>query len=287
MGHTTLWSFRFPLQNVVLAGAAIALYDAGGTDAAVWALAISSGAAMCVGAASAVPRLRHAPRGAPIPGGALRFGAYQAVSSLLLQIQQRGAVLAVAALAHSSVQTGYASLALGIGLAGVYAVRQAFTVEMPGMVERARERPELAEEDARLLAWRMLALAAPVAVLAAIWGGDLLALAAGDDFRPAERALGPALALLPLAPLSALTTQVAALRLRPEARLWTTAAGLVAFAVVAVIWVPDEGAQAGTLAVLAGTTATLAAGTVLLPRAFRWGQGAAALAAAGLVLVVS
>ena len=286
-GHARLWSFRFALQNLVLAGAAVVLYEAGGADAAVWALAIASGAALVAGLAAAAGRLARAPRGGRVPAGALRFGLLQAVASLMLNVQQRGAVVAVALLGGSATETGFASLALGIGLAGFYAVRQAFTVELPALVVRARANEELAEADSRGLATWLLALAVPAALVAAVWGGDLLVLLAGEDFRAAEDALGPALAIVPLAPLAVLANQLAALRLQPEARVWSTAAGLVAFLVVAAVAVPSGGAEAATAAVLAGTAVTVAVTPLVLPRAFGAAHAAAAFAGTGAVLLVS
>jgi O-antigen/teichoic acid export membrane protein len=286
-GHAALFSFRFPLQNLILTGAAVVLYSMGGSDAAVWAIAISSGAVLVPAAIQAAPRLRRAPRDTPIPAGALRFGLLQAVSSLLLQLQHRGGVVAVGLLASSSVQTGFASLAIGISLAGVYAVRQAFTVELPRLVERGGEDVAAAERASRRLSDRLLALVLVPSLAAAIWAGDLLALVAGDEFRNATDALGPALALLPLAPLSALANQVAALRLRPEARLRSTAAGLIVFVLVAAATIPWAGAVGASSALLAGAVTTIAVTPVMLPGALGSRSTAAAVLAAMLVLAAA
>jgi O-antigen/teichoic acid export membrane protein len=283
-GGARLWSFRFALQNLVLAGAALVLHEAGG---AVWAIPLASGLALCAGLAAAGPRLRAAPPGAPVPDGALRFGLLQAIGSLLQNLQHRGGVIVVALLGGSSVQTGFASLALGIGLAGVYGIRQAFTVELPGLVARSRDDPVRAEHEARRLALLLLAPAAPAAIAAALWGADLLALVAGEEFRGAAAALGFALALVPLAPALALAGQIAALRLRPEARVWSAAAGLAAFAIVAAIFVPGEGAPGATAAVLAGAVTSLLVTPLVLRGALQPPLLAAALACAGAVWFLS
>ena len=132
-------------------------------------------------------------------------------------------------------------------------------MELPGIVERRRENAPLPSETPRHLATRLLALVVPAAIVAGIWGGDLIALAAGEDFRGAEDALRPALALLPLAPLLALANQVTALRLRPEARLRATGARLVAFWSSPGRRCRPAVRRVPTAAVLAGATVTLAA----------------------------
>jgi O-antigen/teichoic acid export membrane protein len=285
-GHTALWSFRFPLQNVILAAGAVGLYAVAGTSGAVAAVALAPGVALALGAPRVAPRLRRAGQDAPIPQGAIRFGLLQALSSLLLQLQQRGGVVVVAALAGSRVEAGFASLAIGAALAPTFAVRQAFTVQLPGLVERSVGDPAVDEAGSERLARRLQAVLIPAALVGAIWTDELLSLVVGDGFRDAAPALVPALALLPLAPLTALATQVAALRLRPEARLQATALGAVTFLVVAVAAVPPAGAVGATAALLAGTVVTLVASVVALPGMVSRSLAAISLAAAALVVAL-
>jgi O-antigen/teichoic acid export membrane protein len=285
-GRTGLWSFRFPLQNVLLACGAVLLYSAFGTAGAVAAIALASGAAMAVGAAAVLPRLLRAPGDGTIPAGALRFGALQAASSLLTQAKERGGVVAVAVLYGSRVESGFASLAIGAALAPVYAVRQAFAVQMPALAEQARDDLAGAEAAGHRLSRQLGPLLVALALLGALWLDDLLPLVIGEDFRGVGPALGPALAVLPLAGPLALAGQVAALRLQPEARLWATVWGTVAFAVVAAASVPWAGAVGATSALLAGTAATLAVFAVRLPGLMTRVDAASTSAAVALVVAV-
>jgi O-antigen/teichoic acid export membrane protein len=286
-GGAALWSFRFPLQNTVLAGSALILYAAFGTTGAVAGIAIASAAALGVAAGRVAGRLRRAPRDGVIPPGAMRFGLLQGASGLLTQLQQRGGVLAVALFYGSRVESGFASLAIGVALTPVYAVRQAFAVQLPELASRHREDEAAAEAAAHRLARALQPALIAGALAGALWLDDLLPAVLGDGFRGAEAALGPALALLPLATHTALAGQLAALRLQPEVRLAATIAGTAVFAAVAVAAVPSAGAVGAVSALLAATAAGLAVFALRLPGLMTRFEAAVSVAAAALTIVIA
>jgi O-antigen/teichoic acid export membrane protein len=195
-------------------------------------------------------------------------------------------VVAVALLAHSSAQAGFAALAAGVALTPTYAVRQTFTVQLPALAERARESLEAAEAVGRRLArnWSLALL--PVALVAALSFRSLLPAVLGEGFRGAGDALAPALALLPLAGVTALTGQISALRLQPEARLVSTVAGTVAFVAIAAIAIPAWDAAGATTALLGGTLVTVLVAAALLPRMIDVTLAALSLGGSALVLAL-
>jgi O-antigen/teichoic acid export membrane protein len=286
-GGAALWSFRFPLQNTVLAGAALVLHAVFGTTGAVAGIAVASAAALAVASARVAPRLRRAPRGAAIPPGALRFGLLQGAAGLLTQLQTRGGVLAVALLYGSRVESGFASLAIGVALTPIYAVRQAFTVQLPGLASRHREDEAAAEAAAHRLARGLQPLLIAGALVAALWLDDLLPAVLGEGFSGVDSALGPALALLPLAAPTALGTQLTALRLQPELRLQATVAGTLVFLMVALAAVPSAGAVGATSALLAATALALAVFALRLPGLMTRREAALAAAAVALTIVLA
>ena len=317
LGRTGPWSARYPLQNAVLVIAVLVLYPFGGVTAAVAGIALSCVVALGLGAATAGPALRGARAAVELPAGALRFAILQAAGGALVQIAHRGGVVAVALLAGSAVQTGHAALALGVALAATYAVAQAFTVALPGLVERGSEepaapggRPALVSQDdsragrhglraadepgfraaetaLRRLAGLALAVVVPGAFAAALLLEDMVPAVFGAAYAGAAGAFAPALAMVVLAPVNALALQAAALRLRPEAALRSAVAGAVAFALVALIAVPPLGATGGTAAALAGAAAAALVSIRLLPGAVGGRVGAASLGGAAGVLVLA
>ena len=72
------------------------------------------------------------------------------------------------------------------------------------------------------LAWRSLIVVVPIATLAAISLDRVLPALAGEQYSGVSESLGPALAIVPLAPLTGAAAQVSALRLRPLPRLLAT-----------------------------------------------------------------
>ena len=98
-------------------------------------------------------------------------------------------------------------LAIGIALGATYAVLQAFTVALPHLADHTRVSGghEVAESTLRRLAGGAIALLAPRDGDSSRCSLDSLVPAVfGDSYRGATTAFGPALALLVLAPLSAL-----------------------------------------------------------------------------------
>ena len=287
LGETWLWSFRRAFQNVVLLAAVPALYAAAGTAGAVAGVAISTGGGVLLGALVVGRRLLSAGRGARVPDGASRFGFVVGISMGLMQLSHRGPVIAVALLAGSSVQTGYAALATSAALAVVYAVRQLFTTSLPELSERWATDPAGVDRAARVLAWRAVAVTGGGAVVAALLLDPLLRIGVGERYAGAAGALGPALALLPLAALPLLAWQAASLRLRPGLAVWISGAAVVAFATVAVAAVPVWGAAGATVALLVSTAVAAATAALLMRDIVTPRLLAAAGAAAAVILLVA
>ena len=275
LGRTGAWSARFPLQNTVLVAAVLVLHAEAGPTGAVVALVVAGAVACAFAVVTVGPGLRGHHPPVALPAGALRFGAVQATAAALVQATQRGGVLAVAALAGSAVQTGYASLATGIALGATYAVLQAFTVCLPHLGVRREGTATTsgaavtvapgAEAALRRLAGGLLGLILPAAVLGALLADAVVPAAFGADYAGAAATFGPALAVVVLAPLHSLAVQGSILRSRPEAALAGGAVGAVAFTVTALLSVPAWGATGGLVAVLAAAATGLVASLVLLP----------------------
>lgn len=285
LDRPVLWSFRYPLQNLLLVGAVPPLYALAGASGALLAIVVSSAGALALGAWSIGGALARGPR-VRIPREASRFALLQALSGLLVQVLHRGPVLAVAALDGSRVEIGYASLAAAVAVALTYAVWQLFTVSLPRLAALAADDVRAAGALLTTLAGRVVVVLAPASVAGAVLAGPLLTLLAGNRFEPAEDALAPALAAVPLAPLLGAVAAAAAVLLRPGARLWTTAAGAVVFVATALALIPALGAEGATAALLAGTAAAALAGAALFPRLVDHRLVAAALAASALVLAI-
>jgi O-antigen/teichoic acid export membrane protein len=286
LGRRTAWNFRFGVQNTVLAAAVVAGHALAGVEGAVAALAIASAVVLLWSAALVGRPLLDAPPGASLPAGAVRFGTVQAVASLFTLMTHRGPIIAVALLAGSSVQTGFSGLAVGIALAATYAVGQLFVVQLPALVEATRHEPDLSLADRSLRHLGSVSLAGTVAL--AVVGVCLLEWAVpvvfGERFEGAVAATAVALAVLPHAPLTAMATQSAALRLQPGLRAWTTGAGLLAFAVTAALAVPAWEATGGSVALLAGTSVTVVASALAFPGTIERRLLAATLGGSALVL---
>ncbi|MGH3985502.1 MAG: hypothetical protein ACRDST_23160, partial [Pseudonocardiaceae bacterium] len=212
------WCARYPLQNAVLVVAAVVLYDAAGATGAVAAIAVSAAVAFGLGVVAAIPLLRRRLPPVAVPEGALRFGLLQATSGVLVQVAQRGGVIAVALLTASDVQTGFAALALGVALAVTYAIVQVFTVSLPRLAHGGGLAG--AESSLRRLAGGLLAVVVPVAGVTVLALDAAVPIVFGERYTAAAGAFGPALAMIVLAPVNALVVQAAALRLRPEATLY-------------------------------------------------------------------
>lgn len=259
LGRTVPWSLRYPLQNAVLVVGVLVLHPTAGLEGAYGAILASA----LAGAALAAVVVTRAAGGAhpkvAVPPGTIRFGALLAGGAALVQVTQRGGVVAVALWSGSSRQVGYCALAIGIALGVTYAVLQAFTVALPHVATRPHRDDGLHDGEAplRRMAWLLLGGLLPLAAVAAATLPWSVPTMFGDDYARADAAFGPALALVVLAPLSALLTQTAALRVRPHVALVGGIAGAVAFLVVAVAAVPPWGAVGGTAAAYAGAVATV------------------------------
>lgn len=280
------WSARYPLQNAVLVVAVLALHAAAGPVGAVAALAVSALAACGLAAVVVAPVWRAQVVPVPVPPGAIRFGALHAAGAALVQAAHRGGVVAVALLAGSTVQAGYAALAVGVALGATYAVLQAFTVALPhlsGPTAGPSAVPE-AERVLRRLAGGLLAVLAPACVLGVVLADPLVPAVAGARYGDAAGAFGPALAAVVLAPLSSLLVQAAALRLQPGAALATGVASAAGFLVGAAALVPSHGATGGTAATLVGVVAGVLVAVRRLPGAAGGRLVAASLLAVAAVL---
>jgi O-antigen/teichoic acid export membrane protein len=209
--------------------------------------------------------MRAAHVSAVVPNHVSRFALLQGWSNVLVQVQHRGVVVAAALLAGSRAETGYAALAAGVAIALTYAVWQLFTVTTPRLAAVANVDPAAATAAIRRIAHVSLIATAPVALVGVVLAPSLLHGVLGADFSAAKAAFAPALATIPLAALTGAVAGASALQLRPEARLWTAAAGAVAFVVAAAALVPAFDAAGATGALLAGTTAACLAGVALFP----------------------
>jgi O-antigen/teichoic acid export membrane protein len=265
LGRAGAWCARYPVQNAVLVVAAVVLYDAAGATGAVAAITVSAAVAFGLGVVAATPMLRRRLPPVAVPEGALRFGLLQATSGVLVQVAQRGGVIAVALLAASDVQTGFAALAIGVALAVTYAITQVFTVSLPRLAQGGGLAG--AESSLRRLAGGLLAVVVPVAGVTVLALDAAVPIVFGERYTAAAGAFGPALAMVVLAPVNALVVQAAALRLRPEATLYAALAGALGFTLAAVLAVPAWGAVGATGAALAGAAGYALLAIRLLPGA--------------------
>jgi O-antigen/teichoic acid export membrane protein len=289
LGRTGPWSARFPVQNGALIAGVLVLHDLAGLDGAALAILVSSVVAALLGAWVVVPVVRDS-RGAAsaaVPDGALRFGVFQGSGAALVQFAHRGGVLAVALLAGSSAETGYAALAIGIALGATYAVLQLFTVSLPHLTERTEVGERGGEDVLRQLAGGLLIALVPAACVAAVLLERLVPRAFGTEFDGAVDAFGPALALVVLAPLHALAVQAAALRMKPVAALTNGIVTATVFVTAAVLLVPARDAAGGTTAALAGVAAGAVAWVRLLPGATGRRVAAASFAGSAAVLALA
>src|SRR4029079_457072 len=127
------------------------------------------------------------------------------------------------------------AVAIGVALAVTYAVTQIFVVTLPALTARHAEARDdgdrnAAEPALRRLAGTLLAVVLPVAVLGVLAVDVVVPVVLGPAYVDATAAFPLALAALVFSPLTALTLQAAALRLRPGTTLGAAAAGAVAFA---------------------------------------------------------
>lgn len=318
LGRAGAWSARLPLQNAALVGFVLFLYPAFGTAGANVALVLSALPPAVLAAVVIAPVVRAEVPRVAVPQGAVRFGALQAAAAAMVQAAHRGGVVAVAVLAGSPRETGFTALATGLALGATYAVLQTFTVALPHLTGRTvAPNPEAGADRAvnaattgvsagdcagttdgsggvtagevvlRRLAGGLLAVIVPAALLGAAVLDPVVPAVFGERYMAAADALGPALALVVLAPLYALGVQAAALRLRPEAALAAGGATALGFLVAALALVPHWGAAGATGAALAGAGAGTVVSVRLLPGAAGGRVVAASYTGAILVLAVA
>jgi O-antigen/teichoic acid export membrane protein len=249
LGGAAAWSARYPIQNAVLIALVLVLHPIAGSAGALAAIPLSAAVAVVFAAVVCAPLLaRREGPSAALPDGATRFGRLQAGGAALTQVTHRGGVVVVAILAGSTVETGFAALAVGIAIGLTYAVVQTFTVALP---------PVLASEDdperaLTRIADGVLAVVAPACVIAALMLDRLVPAVFGSEYAGASSAFGPALAVVVLAPLTALAVNIASVRLRPEVVTASGAVSVVLFAAVALVVVDRWGATGATAATLTG-----------------------------------
>ena len=265
LGRDKLWSFRYPLQNTFLAGAAILLGSLAGATGALVALLVATALAFVAGAAAVAGSLRGPTPAEPVPSAYLRFGRLQGLSNLLFLVAHRGGVL-LAALMLGAREIGFTGLAVGVALAVLYSAWQIAMLQLATLSRYAATDLAHAERQASRLAAQMLVVLVPFALVAGVVLEPLLVAVFGEDFRGATSAFIPVLALVPLVPATALANQAAARRVRPEARLWASAAGLAVFAVTAPPCIAEWGAPGATAALLASTAAVVLVSVRVLPR---------------------
>lgn len=287
LGRTTLWSFKFPIQNAIVCIAALVLYRLYGATGAIGGITVAAGAAFLLGGGTAFRELRGVRPAAALPQGALRFASIQTVSGLLVQLSHRGSPVAVLLIAGSEDEAGFVALAAGVALTATYVVAQVFVVELPRLAATFEQSPHEVERQAQKLAAIASVVLVPIGILAVVVVEAGLPVALGQDFAAAIPAFGPALAILPLAPLSALGAQMAALRLRPELSALANGAGAAAFVIAVLVAAPSWAAVGGTIALLVATVVSILATLVLMPDALGRRLTLVAFGASALVLVVA
>lgn len=281
LDRALLWSFRYPAQNLCVVVAAPLLYLALGVTGALLAIALGSLVALAIGVGAIHGHLRGAR--APLPEPVRRFATLQALTGLCVQVLHRGGVVAVALLAASQAEAGFATLALGVAIALTYAVWQVFTVALPRLSVRAEENGALADRAIRRLAATLTTAVVPAAVLGAVLAEPMLRLLAGGRYVPGAAALALAMAAVPLAPVTGAVAAGAAIRLRPGARLASALVGVAVFIALMLVLVPLHGATGASAAFTIGCGAMAATGVAVFADVVDRRVAAAGLAATLLV----
>jgi O-antigen/teichoic acid export membrane protein len=292
LGRTRLWSFRYAVQNSTTLVATLLLTAAFGGSAAVGGLLTGSAAALLLGAFFVIRPLLRARRAEPgneqrtLSPEITRFRTFKGLSNLLTQLAHRSGVILVAIVSGSRVETGYAGLATGAGLTATYAIWQTFTVQLPAHSAQTTRDHLRVEEVLRRYAQRLQLVAVVLALGVAAILTPVFSLLFGDRFLGARDAFAPAIALIPLAPMTALGSQIATLRLRPDIEARATGLGAVIFFAVALTAIPFWGAGGATSALLASSVATVGALAVGLQRAISLRMIAVGLMTVAAVLAI-
>jgi O-antigen/teichoic acid export membrane protein len=111
LGRTGVWSARYAVHNAVLTVGVLALYEIGGVTGAGAALVLAALGALAIGLHVLRPAIGVPTEHVTLPEGALRFGALQSAGAALVQLAQRGGVVAVAVLLVGSLAGAAAVLA--------------------------------------------------------------------------------------------------------------------------------------------------------------------------------
>ncbi len=283
LGAVVAWSVRYPVQNVVVAGAAIVLHHRLGAVGVVAALPVASGAALVLGAITAWPRLRAVTTAARLPEGMRRFGILQGASGLMQLVLLRGSVIAVGLAGSSNAEVGFAGVAIGVATALTYAVWQPYAVELPRLVAMPLEEARAWLERATRV---ILIIIVPTLLVGLVTVQHVVPHLLGPSFSDAVAPVGVALGAVALAPATAALNQAAALKLRPGIRLVSSASGALVFVLAALALVPRWDAVGASAALVAGAVVTAVVGAVACSDVIRVRETAAAVAAAvALVLL--
>src|SRR5947209_2151583 len=264
LGRPRVWNARFPLENALVAAAAVAGHAAFGASGAVIGIAAASACTFVVLAAPVVPSLLRSPSAAGLPAGASSYARFETASVILTTVILRSSPAALLVLGASHVQIGYAAIATGVGAAGVGIVLSLVAVQLPRLADLARTDPPAAEAEARGHALATLGIAVAVAVPVAVFARPLLRATLGAGFVGARDALVIALCAPALAAAIGLASQLARLRLHPAPVTLAWACGAATSALLLVTVEPRLGARGASLAMVAGLAAVSGAALVLV-----------------------
>jgi len=258
LGRVGPWVARYPLENLVIVVAALALEPSLGPVGAVAALPTATAASLLLGLLAAGGELGRVRASGSPPAPMLRFARMQAAAGALTQLGLRGAI-PVTALLGSAVETADAALAIGVGAAGLFGFAQLFVVILPGAVRTAaREGAAAPERQLGRLAARCTLVAIPVGVVLAAAAGPIVATVFGPAYSGAADALRITFAMVAVAPLWSWLSQLAVLRLRPEVQVRAAGGGAVAFCLLVVPAVTAAGAAGAAAVMLASISVSVA-----------------------------
>jgi O-antigen/teichoic acid export membrane protein len=184
------------------------------------------------------------------------------------------------------VETGYAGLATGAGLTATYAIWQTFTVQLPAHSAQTTLDHHRVEDTLRRYAQRLQLVAVVLALVVAAILTPAFSFLFGHRFLGARDAFAPAIALIPLAPMTALGSQISTLRLRPDLEARATGLGAAVFFSVALAAIPFWGAGGATAALLASSLVTVGALAVGLRGAISLRMIAVGVVAVAAVLAI-
>jgi O-antigen/teichoic acid export membrane protein len=284
LGRARVWNARFPLENALVIGLALAGHAAFGTHGAIAGMALGCVVVFALLLRVIVRDLRGAPTGPALPAEASAYARLQSLTAIIGTLVTRGSPVAMAVAGASSTETAFAAIATGVGAAGAHTFLGLLLVHLPRLSEESREAPARAEEEARRSAWDALGVALAVALPAAFLAGPAIDAVVGKEFGDARAAVALALPALPLGAAVGFAHLVASLRLRAGLLTAAWATGGVAFAAIAAATIPSLDAKGASLALTGGFGATCVAATVLLGRRTLGPAALAAFAAAAATL---